>query len=188
MRLLWSLYLRIRGWTLKGSFPYHLPKAVVIVGPHTSAWDFVIGLAYRSKLQLQHLKYLGKDSLFSGPFGFFFRKLGGYPVDRSGKHNMVEQVVSLFNSHENFVLALSPEGTRKKVERLKTGFYQIAKQAKVPIVMVAFDFSKREVSIAEPFFTTDDEAADFRHILDFYATVKGKIPANGLAHLSQQQN
>lgn len=187
MRLLWSLYLRLRGWTHIGSFPHQLNKAVVIVGPHTSAWDFVTGLAFRSKLRLHHLKYLGKDSLFKGPFGFFFRGLGGFPVDRSNKHNMVEQVANLFATHDRFILTLSPEGTRKKVDRLRTGFYHIAKKAGVPIVMVGMDFSKKELSIAEPFFASDDEAADFQRIHQFYAPIQGKVPEQGLAHLLTPQ-
>jgi len=183
MSVLCSLYLRLIGWSLKGSFPYHLKKCVVIVGPHTSAWDFVIGLAFRSKLHLQHLKYLGKAELFKGPFGFFFRQLGGFPVDRFHQHNIVDQVVELFNTHDTFILALSPEGTRKKVERLRTGFYHIAKKAGVPIVMTGLDFEKKQASFAEPFFATDDEAADFQHIHQFYASLKGKIPEQGMAHL-----
>ena len=183
MRFFWSLYLRVTGWTLKGSFPHHLKKCVVIVGPHTSSWDFIVGMAWRSKLRLNHAKYLGKAELFKGPFGFIFRSVGGFPVQRSEKHNMVDQVVDLFNSHDSFVLVLSPEGTRKKVDRLRTGFYYIAKKAGVPIVMTGLDFEKKQVSFAEPFFTTDNEAADFQHIYQFYATLKGKKPEQGMAHL-----
>jgi 1-acyl-sn-glycerol-3-phosphate acyltransferase len=183
MRFLWSLYLRLTGWTLKGSFPYHLKKCVVIVGPHTSSWDFIIGVAWRSKLRLTHAKYLGKAELFKGPFGFIFRRLGGFPVERSEKHNMVDQVVHLFNTHDSFIVVLSPEGTRQKVERLRTGFYYIAKEAGVPIVMTGLDFAKKEASFSEPFFTTDNEVADLQHIYRFYATIKGKKPEQGMAHL-----
>jgi hypothetical protein len=85
-------------------------------------------VAWRSKLRLTHAKYLGKAELFKGPFGFIFRKLGGFPVERSEKHNMVDQVVHLLTTHDSFTLVLSPEGTRKKVDRLRTGFYYIAKK------------------------------------------------------------
>lgn len=183
MRILWKLYLWMTGWKIHTNFPYYLPKCVVIVAPHTSAWDFVIGLAVRSVLRLTHVKYLGKAELFQGTFGFFFRKVGGYPVDRSNKHNMVDQVVQLFQENEQFVLALSPEGTRKKVDRLRSGFYHIAKKAGVPIVMTALDFGKKEVYFSEPFHTTDDEQADFQKIIEFYAPVQGKIKEQGLAHL-----
>lgn len=96
---------------------------------------------------------------------------------------MVEQVVELFKQHDQFVLALSPEGTRKKVDRLKTGFYHIARKAGVPIIMTVFDFKKKEIYFAEPFYTTEDEAADFKKIISFYAPVQGKKPDQGLAHL-----
>ena len=188
MRVCWNLFLRLQGWTIRGEFPFHLKKCVAIMAPHTSSWDFVVGLAVRSKLRLYHLKYLGKDSLFKGPFGFFFRKLGGFPVDRSNKNNMVDQVVDLFNSRETLVLALSPEGTRKKVERLRTGFYHIAKKANVPIVMVGFDFTKKEISFAKPFYLTDDMEADLKFIIDHYAPMKGKVPSFGISHLQNNPN
>jgi 1-acyl-sn-glycerol-3-phosphate acyltransferase len=183
MRLLWSLYLRLTGWTLKGSFPYHLQKCVVIVAPHTSNWDFIIGVAFRSKLRLTHARYLGKAELFKGPFGFIFRKLGGFPVERSEKNNMVDEVTALFHTHDSFVLVLSPEGTRKKVDRLRTGFYHIAKKAGVPIVMTGLDFEKKQASFSEPFFPTNDETSDFQQIYQFYAAIKGKKPEQGMAHL-----
>jgi 1-acyl-sn-glycerol-3-phosphate acyltransferase len=181
--MIWSFYLRLLGWTLEGSFPHQLPKSIVLVGPHTSNWDFVIGLAFRSKLKLEHAKYLGKSELFKRPFGFFFRRLGGMPVERSANHNMVDQVVQLFNMHDSFVLVMSPEGTRKKVERLRTGFYHIAKKAAVPIVMVGLDFEKKKAVVSTPFFTTGNEAADFLHIHQFYSSIKGKNPGQGMAHL-----
>ena len=183
MRPLWNLYFRLTGWTIKGSFPYHLKKCVVIVGPHTSSWDFIIGLALRSKLRLTHARFLGKAELFKGPFGFIFRKLGGFPVDRFHHHHIVDEVVRLFETHASFVLVLSPEGTRKKVDRLRTGFYHIAKKAGVPIVMAGMDFEKKEASLAEPFFPTDNEAADFEHIFRFYSSIQGKVPELGMSHL-----
>jgi 1-acyl-sn-glycerol-3-phosphate acyltransferase len=183
MRFFWSLYVWITGWKIQNNFPYHLDKCVLIVAPHTSAWDFVVGLAIRSIRHLEQVKYLGKDSLFKGPFAFIFKNTGGFPVDRFNKHNMVDQVVQLFNSHEKFVLALSPEGTRKKTDRLRTGFYHIAKNAGVPIVMVGLDFGKKEVTFSEPFYTTNNETEDFKKIITFFAPLQGKIPEYGMSHL-----
>ena len=183
MRVCWNFFLRLQGWKVVGEFPHHIQKAVIVMAPHTSSWDFVVGLAIRSKLQLYHFKFLGKDSLFKGPFGFFFRKMGGFPVDRTNKNNMVDQVVELFNNHERFILALSPEGTRKKVDRLKTGFYHIAQKAYVPIIMTGFDFGKKEISFSEPFYPTNHMEADIQHILRFYSFIKGKNPKQGLHHL-----
>lgn len=183
MRFLWKLYFRLTGWKIRDPFPSGIPKAVLIIAPHTSAWDFVVGLAARSILQLKDTHYFGKQELFQGPFGFIFRLTGGFPVNRFDKNNMVDQAVTLINSHSRFLLALSPEGTRKKVERLRTGFYHIAKNANVPIIMVGFDFAKKEISFAEPFYTSNDESADFRKIIDFFAAVRGKFAENGLTHL-----
>lgn len=183
MRAISKFILRLMGWKSVGAFPNDLKKYVVIVAPHTSGWDFVIGLLFRKALHLEHAKYLGKHQLFKPPFGFFFRWLGGYPVDRTSSHNLVDQVVKIFNDHDEFALALSPEGTRKRVEKLKTGFYNIARKAGVPIIMVAFDYKHKRAIISPPFFVTNNEQADFEEILDFFRPIKGRYPENGLMHL-----
>lgn len=186
MYFIWNLYLQLAGWAIRGFNPAGLKKCVVIVGPHTSSWDFIVGIAVRSKLRLTHARFLGKAELFNGPFGFIFRRLGGVPVDRYQHHNMVDHVVGLFRSHESFLLVLSPEGTRKKVDRLRTGFYHIAKKAGVAIIMAGMDFGKKEVFFSEPFFPGEDEASDFRRIHSFYAGIEGKNPALGMAHLANE--
>ena len=186
MQLLWKLYLKLEGWKAVNEFPNHLKKAVIIVGPHTYWKDFPIGIAFRSVLKIKHGKYLGKEELFKGPLGFLFRWLGGTGVDRFSKSGVVDQVVEKFNSADNLFIALSPEGTRKKVDKLRTGFYYIAKKARVPIVMVGLDYSKKELSVAEPFYTSDDEAADFRKIIEFFAPLKGYYPEKGLTHLLEE--
>lgn len=183
MRLFWLLYKTITGWKITGRIPCELKKAVIIVAPHTSWRDVVVGLMARSVLKLKTAKFLGKKELFNGPFGFFFRWMGGIPVDRSASKNMVEQVVELFNKEEALLLGLSPEGTRKKVERLKTGFYHIAKKANIPIIMCGFDFKKKEIIFTEPFYAGEDEVKDFKYIIDFFAPVQGYYPEKGLAHL-----
>jgi len=183
MRFLWKLYLKLEGWKAINEFPNQLKKAVVLVAPHTHWKDFVIGIAFRSVLKIKYGKYLGKAELFKGPFGFLFRWLGGTPVDRFSKQGAVEQVVEKFNKAEDLVIALSPEGTRKKVDKLRTGFYYIAKGANVPIVMIGLDYSKKELSVSEPFYITDNEAADFRKIIEFFAPLKGYYPEQGFAHL-----
>jgi 1-acyl-sn-glycerol-3-phosphate acyltransferase len=183
LSLIWILFFKARGWKVVGQYPHHLAKMVIIVAPHTSSADFWLGLGIRSYVGMKGVRYLGKNSLFRPPFGFIFRWLGGTPVDRSSRNHLVDQVVEKFNQHRQFVIALSPEGTRQKVERMRTGFYFIAKKAAVPIVMVAFDFGKRQVVFAEPFLASNNEAADFKGILDFFAPVQGKVPALGMGHL-----
>jgi len=183
MGFFWNTVIRLSGWTVRDTFPAGIDKAVIIVAPHTSAWDFPLSLALRSVLKIHDAHYLGKEELFKGPFGFLFRATGGFPVNRFNKEKMVDQVAHLFQTHPKFLLALSPEGTRKRVDRLRTGFYYIAKKAEVPIVMVALDYSKKEVTIAPPFFTSEDETADFQKIIAFFAPIQGKIPDYGLSHL-----
>ncbi len=167
------IYFRVLGWKLNGTFP-NLEKCVVIVVPHTHWIDFFLGLLVR-KVVNQKINYIGKKGLFKPPFGWFFRWTGGAPVDRHKNSNTVDSVVQIFNQRKVFRFALAPEGTRKKVDELRTGFYHIAKKAKVPIVMVAFDFGKKEVKIANPFHPTDNQVSDFEKIRAFYAGVKGKV-------------
>ncbi len=174
--------LKLLGWKVVGEYPYYLKKCVVIVAPHTSNWDFIIGVLIRSSLKVR-ANYLGKKELFKPPFGFLFRWLGGYPVDRSNNKNMVDEVVKIFNSKDEFSIALSPEGTRKKVDKLRTGFYHIAKKAQVPIVMAALDFKNKQAIFTEPFFASDDQEADFERILQFFRPIQGMRPELGLSHL-----
>jgi 1-acyl-sn-glycerol-3-phosphate acyltransferase len=179
-KLLAWWYFTVRGWKIAGSFQYDLNKSVLVVAPHTHAFDFFLGLAIRKKMHLEFAHFLGKKELFKGVFGYVLRKLGGYPVERSKNQNQVEQVVKIFNEKEVFHIALSPEGTRKKVSRLKSGFYHIAKNANVPIVMVALDFEHKKVIFSAPFHTSDNEAADKQKIVSFFKGIKGYLPANSI--------
>ncbi|MEO5893637.1 MAG: 1-acyl-sn-glycerol-3-phosphate acyltransferase [Ferruginibacter sp.] len=185
LHFVFKTYLRTTGWKAVNSIPAGLKKFVLVVGPHTSGWDIFMGFAFRSALKIDYIKFIAKKELFSPPFGSLFRKLGGVPVDRSGSYNFVDQVVDMFNSNEFFAIALSPEGTRKKVDRLRTGFYHIAQKANVPIVLLAFDFGKKEFRFAEPFYTTGNEAEDLRKVITFFAGVKGKNQELGLDHLAE---
>ncbi|WP_421807640.1 1-acyl-sn-glycerol-3-phosphate acyltransferase [Flagellimonas sp.] len=169
------IYFKLLGWKLNGQFP-KLDQCVVIVIPHTHWLDFFLGLLIRKVIK-EEINYIGKKSLFKPPFGWFFRWTGGAPVDRSRSSNTVDNIVQIFKERKVFRLALAPEGTRKKVTQLRTGFYHIAQKANVPIVMVAFDFGKKEIKIGEPFWVTDNQERDFAKIHDFYRGVKGKIPA-----------
>lgn len=165
----------ILGWKLVGDFSKDVKKYVVIAAPHTSWIDFPIAILSRMASGIM-INFIGKNSLFKGPFGFFFRALGGTPVDRSKSNNLVEAIIQVFHSKDEFRLGLSPEGTRKKVDAWKTGFYYIAKGANVPIVMATLDFEKKQVKISEPYYTTDDKEKDFKVFYDFYKNVKGKYP------------
>ena len=170
--------LRLFGWKIEGWDPNQLDKYVIIVIPHTSNWDFPLGLLVRNAMNAPHLKFIGKHTLFRPPFGAIFRWLGGYPVDRTHRTHFVDSIVDLYKSQDRFVVVLSPEGTRKKVDQLKTGFYYIALGAGVPIVMVKFDWGTKTVSWREPFTPSANWEADRRVIEDYYRGVQGKVPEN----------
>jgi 1-acyl-sn-glycerol-3-phosphate acyltransferase len=168
------IFHRLMGWKLLGSFP-EVSKCVVAVAPHTSWIDFPLGLVVRSMLGIQ-INYVGKKSLFRAPFGWFFRWTGGAPVDRGKQQDTVQAVADIFDSRQVFRLALAPEGTRKKVEKWRSGFYYIALRARVPIVLVAFDFGKKQVKISEPHTPTGDYEVDYAGYQKFYAGVRGYTP------------
>ena len=167
------IFTRVLGWRLVGDFPKYLKKYVVIAAPHTSWKDFPIAILARNSSG-EKVNFIGKNSLFKGPFGFIFRFLGGTPVDRSKSSNMVDAIIQIFDNKEEFRLGISPEGTRKKVIKWKTGFYFIAKGAKVPIVMATLDFENKEIKFSEPYDITDDKEKDFKHFHNFFKGVKGK--------------
>jgi 1-acyl-sn-glycerol-3-phosphate acyltransferase len=169
------IFTKLMGWKLVNNFPKDLKKYVVIAAPHTSWQDFPIGILARNTSGVK-INFIGKASLFKGPFGFFFKGLGGTPVDRSTSNNLVDAIINIFDEKEEFRLALSPEGTRKKVDQWKTGFYHIAKGAKVPIVMATLDFGKKQVKISEPYYTTDDKDKDFEYFYSFFDSDMAKVP------------
>ena len=173
--LAWWIFT-VKGWKVEGRFPFELNKSILVVAPHTHYLDFFLGLAIRKKVHIEFVHFLGKKELFWGIFGVILRHLGGFPVERSKNLNQVDQVVSLYNQKESFHIALSPEGTRKKVAKLRTGFYHIAKNAQVPIIMVGLDFDNKKVVFAEPFLTTDNETADKQKIVAFFKGMKGYVP------------
>ena len=183
LRLFLKLYWKLFGWKLSGNFPHQFKKLVLAVAPHTHWVDVMVGFAARQAMGIQDAKFLGKKELFVWPLGWVLRKMGGTPVDRYGKTGMVDQVAELFIKNEKFMLGLSPEGTRKRVDKLRTGFYHIAKKAGVPIVPIGFDYANKRVVIGEAFFPGDDEEADMKKIIAFYAEIKGKNPQLDLRHL-----
>ena len=153
------LAMHLSGWGFEGEFP-NLSRFVVIVAPHTSNWDFPIGLMAMFALGLRGT-FLGKDTLFWWPLGMIMRWLGGAPVDRSASHNVVEQATAHFLGSEKLVLVLSPEGTRRKLPEWRTGFYYVAKGAGVPIVPVAFDYSRKVFRVYPPVVTSESRDEDF---------------------------
>ncbi|MEM1215121.1 MAG: 1-acyl-sn-glycerol-3-phosphate acyltransferase [Bacteroidota bacterium] len=150
-------------------------KCVVPVLHHTSNWDFPVGLSIRPIIETD-IHYVGKDSLFRWPYGKLFSALGGVPVDRSKSNNFVDAVAAVFPRREVFRLCLAPEGTRSKVDHLKTGFYYIALQAKVPLVYCAFDWGHGEIRFSAPYWPTGDKEQDFEHFYDYFRGTEGYHP------------
>lgn len=171
------IYFKLLGWKVVGNVNFSknsVKKAVIIAAPHTSWHDFYIGLLLR-KITNVKTNFVGKKELFTWPFGYYFRAVGGKPLDRTSGQNKVEAIAKLFEGESEFRLTLAPEGTRKKVDNWKTGFYFIAKAAKVPIIMFTLDFKNKQNKVSEPFYPTDDMEADFKYMQSFFENVIGKI-------------
>ena len=168
---------KLIGWRIEGNMPADLRKAVVIVAPHTSNWDFPVGLFASFYLNLSGY-WVGKHTLFRWPMGILMRRLGGVPINRSASKNFVKQIAEYFKKYDDFRLIIAPEGTRKKAERWKTGFYHIAREASVPIVCAYIDFKRKVSGIGPIIQPTGDIQKDFELIREFYATIGAKIPEN----------
>ncbi len=151
-------------------------RCVLIVYPHTSNWDFVIGILVKSAEKL-HVQWLGKKELFWGPAGFFMRALGGIPVDRKQPDGMLDTLAQRFSTEQQLTIAITPEGTRSFRPHWKSGFYRLAKAADVPIVMVALDFTSKQIRFSEPLYLAEDTATDLTKIQHFYTGVTGKFHA-----------
>lgn len=172
------IFFNLMGWKIVGTIDTDIKKCVMMVMPHTSAHDFYLGIFTRGITGLE-MNWVGKKELFRFPFGFYFRYMGGEPLDRTGGLNKVDSIAAIFQRKEIFRLAVAPEGTRKKVSELKTGFYYIALKANVPIIPVAFDFGKKEVNIGNPLIPTGNIEADVSILKKHYIGVEGKIPEKG---------
>lgn len=178
-RLSKLIYSKILGWQLAGNVTMSkdtIKKAVIIGAPHTSWHDFYIGILMRRVIGIKS-NFIAKKELFKWPIKYYFKAIGGAPLDRRPGQNKVEAIAKLFENRDEFRLALSPEGTRMKVDEWKTGFYYIAKKANVPIIMFTLDFENKQNKVSEPFYPTDDLEADFKYMRGFYEGVKGKVPA-----------
>jgi 1-acyl-sn-glycerol-3-phosphate acyltransferase len=172
------IFFTLMGWKIDGTIDENIKKCVLMVIPHTSWHDFYLGIFTRGITGIE-MNYIAKKELFRYPFGFYFRWMGGAPIDRTGSLNKVDSIAAIFETRAVFRLAISPEGTRNKVEQLKTGFYYIALKAKVPIIPVAFDFGKKTVAIGKPFYPSSNFEKDLEILLKHFEGVLGKIPEKG---------
>lgn len=166
----------LMGWEVIGNFEYPR-KCLIIAAPHTSNWDFLIGRCYGYISGIKP-KYLIKSELFLPVLGTLFRWNGGIPVYRNSKNNVVDQVVDMYNDKDEFILGIAPEGTRKRVDKWKTGFYHIANNANVPILLLAMDFKNKKVGIINQIKPTGNFENDMLFIEKQFINITGKVPEN----------
>jgi 1-acyl-sn-glycerol-3-phosphate acyltransferase len=174
-RLFCGMILRLWGFRVTGPNPEKIAKKVYVVYPHTSNWDFPLGILLKFGMPID-VNYIAKDSLFKWPYGWFFRWLGGVPVDRSKSTNFVDAMAAQYAKYDKLAFAIAPEGTRKRVRKFKSGFYFIAQKANVPLILVKFDFKRKEVDFSEPFYITGVYADDMKHIITHFKGTTGKNP------------
>jgi 1-acyl-sn-glycerol-3-phosphate acyltransferase len=173
-----KLILRLTGWKSTGSLVTD-PKIIFVGVPHTSGWDFVMSWIYYKSLG-GRANILIKREFFFWPVGYFLKKMGGIPIDRSKGANVIRQIIHQFNEREYMHLAITPEGTRKRTKKWKAGFHTIARTVGIPVYLVTFDWGRKEMTIWGKFELTDDAKADIRRLKDFFKEkgVQGKHPEN----------
>lgn len=180
------LILRALGWRMEGEAP-QISKYVLIAAPHTSNWDFLLMLAARVHFGV-HAAWMGKDTLFRWPFGTLLRALGGIPVDRTSSRNAVEQTSAAILNAERIVVAIPPEGTRKRAEYWKSGFYHIAQSAQVPIVLTYLDYGRKCAGFGPVLDFKLPVNVLMAEVREFYRTVTPKYPDRfGPVRLRQEE-
>lgn len=174
IQLTTALILRLMGWRFQGELP--LPAKCVLIGaPHTSNWDILYTFLLMGASR-RRFRWVAKHTLFRGMGGVILKWLGGIPVRRDARHNFVDQMAEIFRKSERLVLAIVPEGTRSKAEYWKTGFYYIAREAGVPVLMGFVDFSRKITGIGPALIPSGDITADFDIIRAFYSGKTGRDP------------
>lgn len=174
-----SFVLKLMGWDIEENSPVGVDQCVIVVGPHTSNWDFVLGRMAFVKYGIKP-KILIKKSLFFFPLGLLMRALGGIPVNRTKNTNITDQAVELFKKHKQLYMVFTPEGTRSYNPNWKKGFYYIALKAKVPIYICYIDFENKRGGFHSLFNPTGDVDKDIAYIKGVLSNYKGKFPEHGI--------
>ena len=170
-----SFVLKMLGWEVVVEWP-ESRKYIIVVYPHTSNWDFLLGIFASRSSRLKSPHFIAKHTLFKKPFGWFFRGLGGIPVDRRHRASVAQQLAERFDEAEEFILGLAPEGTRSHSDHWKSGFYHIARAAKVPIVMAFFDYPNKQVGLGGEFYPGESIGETYEQIRGFFEGKQGKNP------------
>ncbi|MDC0247022.1 1-acyl-sn-glycerol-3-phosphate acyltransferase [OCS116 cluster bacterium] len=174
LRKIARFVINISGWTIKGKVPNE-ERIVIIVAPHTSNWDFILAMLAIFGLNIK-VRWLGKNSIFKPGFKLFFEWLGGIPVYRDNPSTLIEKVVTIVKKEKSIVIAMTPEGTRKKVKRWKTGFLRIAKQTQSKILLISIDAPTKSIEIGKIFNPTGNNEEDLYFIQEYYSTFRGINP------------
>lgn len=181
-RFLSKVIFKISGWKVVGDYPRSIKKAVLIAAPHTSNWDFLFSRAGLFIMRAP-VKFIIKQEWVKGPIGYLMKKLGAIPVDRNSKKrslSFVEQVIELYNNYEELIIMIAPEGTRKQTTKWRSGFYYMAINAKVPILLGYLDYKNRYAGVGGVFYPTGDYEKDLEEIKSYYRNITPKYPDKGV--------
>lgn len=181
-KLIGKFALWLSGWKIKGVFPNHLTKAIIIAAPHTSNWDFFVGMTTRFT-QGFHSNFLIKDSWLTIPMvGSWMRNVGAVGVDRSKekKASITQQIIELFTHREEFILTITPEGTRSYNPNWKTGFWHIATATNTPLVLIGIDAKEKQIVIRNDFELSNDLQTDIKRLKQYFSQFEGIIPHQGV--------
>lgn len=175
MKFLAKIILRIWGWKIYGCIPPNVNKCIIVAAPHTSNYDFIIGRLAYSSMGIK-ANFLIKKQIFKFPFSGIFKAMGGIPVDRGKRNNMIDQIAGMFDNSESLYVVITPEGTRKLVKKWKKGFYFIAQKANIPIALGYIDYAKKEGGVGPVITPSGDYNKDMITIQDFYRDKTARHP------------
>lgn len=179
LKLLAQLIFKINGWKVVGALPPHPRKFIMIIAPHTSKWDVVYALGAASLVDLD-IRFLVNKLEVKHIQGLALKAFGGIPIDKVKNEGVVQKVVELFQTHQELVLCLNPEGGLPKCDDFRTGFFHMALAAKVPLLMSYFDYKTKTIGVGDFYHLTGDMDKDFDYIWNFYKTKTGKFPELGI--------
>jgi 1-acyl-sn-glycerol-3-phosphate acyltransferase len=174
LKFIGKVVMKVTGWKTTGHFPKD-ERVVLVAGPHTSNWDFVLAMSLLLSLDV-NIHWVGKHSIFKKGFRRILRKMGGIPVNRTNPEALRNEIQAITNKYKGFIIAISPEGTRKKVEKLKSGFLRIAQQTNSKIMLAGIDFSNKTFELGEFFSPSGDVEQDLKNIKQYFSNFSGKRP------------
>ena len=177
--------LKLFGWDIDENEPEGVPKAVLVVGPHTSNWDFIVGRLAFTSYGVKP-KILIKKELFFFPLGFLLKAIGGVPINRKSNNRFTDQAIDIFNSNDHIYMVFTPEGTRSYNPNWKKGFYYIALKANVPIYICYMDYEQKTGGFYELFQPTGDVEKDIAYIKKTLSQFKGRFPEKGIRSVEDE--